>query len=99
MEFGESMVSGLFENISPNEDKNSSLWRSITGLDDLKVYAILYNSSSNYEVVGGAVTFGVNYSPEFVLKILGDERKHHEVLCAIYKPTHTHTCTSYKDIY
>nr|GEY03002.1 homeobox-leucine zipper protein HDG11 [Tanacetum cinerariifolium] len=58
MDFGESMVRGLFENVGPNEYCNSILWRSFTVSEDLKVYANLYNSSANFEVAGGVVTFG-----------------------------------------
>ncbi|PWA81580.1 Homeobox domain-containing protein/START domain-containing protein [Artemisia annua] len=86
MEFGDCMVRGLFEKISPNDDCNSTLWRSVTGSEDLKVYASLYKSYSNlymspanFEVAGGVVAFGVKHSPEFVLETLGDERIHHEI--------------------
>ncbi|GJX67895.1 START domain-containing protein [Tanacetum coccineum] len=78
MWFGESMVRGLFENVGPNEDCHSTLWRSVTGSEDMKVYASLYKSSANFEVAGGVVTFGVRHSPELVLETLGDERTHHE---------------------
>ena len=97
MEFGESMVRGLFQNVSPNEDRNSTLWRSDTGSEDLKVYASLYKSSANFEVAGGVVAFSVRHSPEFVLETLGDEPTHHEVLLLINQ--RTHTCTSYTHTY
>nr|GFB30313.1 homeobox-leucine zipper protein HDG11-like [Tanacetum cinerariifolium] len=79
MNFGESMVHGLFENVGPNEDCNSTLWRSVTGSEDMKVYDSLYKSSANFEVAGGMVTFGVRHSPELVLETLGDVEIHHEV--------------------
>ncbi|PWA81581.1 hypothetical protein CTI12_AA186670 [Artemisia annua] len=79
MEFGEyCMVRFLFENISPNDDFNRTLWRSVTGPEDLKVHATLYKSFANFEVAGGVVAFHVKHSPEFVLETLGDERIHHE---------------------
>ncbi|GJZ45573.1 hypothetical protein Tco_0593169 [Tanacetum coccineum] len=43
-----------------------------------KSYSNLYWSSSNFEVAGGVVAFGVKHSHEFVLETLGDERIHHE---------------------
>nr|GFA85013.1 homeobox domain-containing protein/START domain-containing protein [Tanacetum cinerariifolium] len=90
MNFGESMVRGLFENVGPNEDCNSTLWRSVTGSEDMKVYDSLYKSSANFEVAGGVVTFGVRHSPELVLEMLGDEETHHEVVLLINQP---HTLT------
>jgi hypothetical protein len=92
MEFGESMVRGLFQNVGPND-----YYKSVTGSDDLKVYASLYKSSANFEVAGGAVAFSVRHSPQFVLETLGDEHTHHEVLLLINQ--HAHTCTSYTHTY
>nr|GEZ52533.1 homeobox-leucine zipper protein ROC8 [Tanacetum cinerariifolium] len=66
-------------NVGPNEDCNSTLWRSVTGSEDMKVYDSLYKSSANFEVAGGVVTFGVRHSPELVLETLGDEETYHEV--------------------
>ncbi|GJV56009.1 START domain-containing protein [Tanacetum coccineum] len=97
MWFGESMVRGLFENVGPNEDCHSTLWRSVTGSEDMKVYASLYKSSANFEVAGGVVTFGVRHSPELVLETLGDERTHHEVLLSINQP-HTLTQACFEDL-
>nr|GEU74036.1 homeobox domain-containing protein/START domain-containing protein [Tanacetum cinerariifolium] len=95
MNFGESMVHGLFENVGPNEDCNSTLWRSVTGSEDMKVYDSLYKSSANFEVVGGAVTFGVRHSPELVLETLGDEEIHHEVWNVLGGLTKLCTLTKY----
>ncbi|GKF57113.1 hypothetical protein Tco_0170650, partial [Tanacetum coccineum] len=94
IEFGEIMARDLFENVGPNEDRNSTLWRSATGSqEDSKVYATLYRSSANFEVALGVVAFAVKHSPEFVLETLGDERTHLEVLLFTLSHTHTHTHT------
>ncbi|GKC84937.1 hypothetical protein Tco_1140654 [Tanacetum coccineum] len=89
IEFGEIMARDLFENVGPNEDRNSTLWRSATGSkEDSKVYATLYKSSANFEVALGVVAFAVKHSPKFVLETLGDERTHLEwdVLGGLTKP-------------
>ncbi|GKF17193.1 hypothetical protein Tco_0062111, partial [Tanacetum coccineum] len=75
MEFGEIMVRGLFQNISPIENNNSTLLR----FEDLKVYASLYKSFAKSEVAVAMVAFPVKHSLEFVLKTLADGRKHHEI--------------------
>ncbi|GJT27446.1 villin-4-like protein [Tanacetum coccineum] len=36
MDFGGGMVCVLFENVSPNDDCRSTLWRSVTGFEDMK---------------------------------------------------------------
>ncbi|GKE73873.1 hypothetical protein Tco_1535914, partial [Tanacetum coccineum] len=74
MEFGEIMVRGLFQNISPIENNNSTLLR----FKDLKVYASLYKSFAKSEVAVAMVAFPIKHSLEFVLKTLADGRKHHE---------------------
>ncbi|PWA76971.1 homeobox-leucine zipper protein ROC8 [Artemisia annua] len=48
----EGITEDLSKNVGPNEDSNSTLWRSVTGSEDLKVYASLYKSSANFEVAG-----------------------------------------------
>ncbi|PWA98542.1 homeobox-leucine zipper protein HDG12 [Artemisia annua] len=73
------MVRCLFRDISPIERSNSTLLWSVTGPEDLKVHASLYEQPfANFEVAGAVVAFGVKHSPEFVLQTLGDVSKHHE---------------------
>ncbi|GKC27028.1 hypothetical protein Tco_1034322 [Tanacetum coccineum] len=76
--FGEIMLRGLFQNISPIENNNSTLLRSVTGPEDLMVHASLYKSFANSEVAGAMVAFPVKHSPDYVLKTIADGRKHHE---------------------
>nr|GFB18763.1 homeobox-leucine zipper protein HDG11-like [Tanacetum cinerariifolium] len=95
MNFGESMVRGLFENVGLNEDCNSTIWRSVTGSEDMKVYDSLYKSSANFEVAGSVVTFGVRHSPELVLETLGDKETHHEVWDVLGGLTKLCTLTKY----
>ncbi|GKB63074.1 START domain-containing protein [Tanacetum coccineum] len=78
MGFGSGMARELFENVGPNDDCRSTLWRSVTGSEDMKVYVTLYRSPEYFEVAGGVVAFCVKHYPEFVLEMLGDERIHHE---------------------
>ncbi|KAL6585280.1 hypothetical protein OROMI_004569 [Orobanche minor] len=76
MEFGDTMVHGLFRNISPIEyNTGSSLLSSV---EDLRVHASVYKSFYNAQVVGAMVAFPVKHSPEFVLRTLADSRKHHQ---------------------
>nr|GEW69870.1 uncharacterized mitochondrial protein AtMg00810-like [Tanacetum cinerariifolium] len=89
------MVRGLFENVGPNEDCNSNLWRSVTGSEDMKVYDSLYKSSANFEVAGGVVTFSVRHSPELVLETLRDNETHHEVWDVLGGITKLCTLTKY----
>nr|GEZ95735.1 homeobox-leucine zipper protein HDG11-like [Tanacetum cinerariifolium] len=95
MNFGESMARGLFENVGPNEDCNSTLWRSVTRSEDMKVYDSLYKSYANFKVAGGVVTFGVRHSPELVLETHGDEEIHHEVWDVLGGLTKLYTLTKY----
>ena len=55
---------GLFENISPIKSNNSTLLSSVTGPEDLKVHASLYESSANFEVAGAVAAFRVKHSPD-----------------------------------
>ncbi|GKA37852.1 START domain-containing protein [Tanacetum coccineum] len=42
-------------------EQRSTLWRSVTGFEDMKVYVTLYRSPAYFEVARGVVAFGVKH--------------------------------------
>nr|XP_043608836.1 homeobox-leucine zipper protein HDG11-like [Erigeron canadensis] len=81
MLLGQRMVDAFCQIISPTIDDDP--WSFVSGPKSLKIYATLrespYYDDPKEMVIVASTTFLLReYSPEFVLDILGDERRRHE---------------------
>ncbi|GJV88964.1 villin-4-like protein [Tanacetum coccineum] len=98
MDFGGGMVCGLFENVSPNEDCRSTLWRSVTGFEDMKTEGSsdeMLIKEVNINRSGSLVAWSTILKKDFDLISNGKGVSEYSVLISGFSiSTHGHTTTT-----